>query len=68
MGWGQLALGSGMIQGFVMDQWWYHQLRQGIVLSGLGEVGEFSFGPVESKGLMENLVKITGKKLDLRLP
>ena len=51
-----------------MDQWWCRQLRQGIVLSGLGEVGEFSFGPVESKGLMENLVKITGKKLDLGLP
>ena len=41
-----------------MDQWWCRQLRQGIVLSGLGEVGEFSFGPGESKVLMENL-KIT---------
>ena len=67
MGWGRLALGSGMIQGFVMNQWCC-QLRQGIVLSGLGEVGEFSFGAVESKVLMENLVKIGGKKLDLGLP
>lgn len=39
--------------------------RQGIFLSGFGEVDEFAFCLVEYEGLMGNLVKITSKKLNI---